>query len=498
MRREVLRMERVSCQDQGGMQLEDFSLSVFAGEIMGLLPVNNHGLTALLRLLQHNTPLRHGYVYYRENQVNTWRTAKNRGNRIGVIQSESCLVEGLTVADNIFVLRRGFKTWYIRPSVLESQLFPFLESIDIRIAADAYVEALTPFERVVVDVLKSVVAGCRLIVLRDISADICEAELKKIHRLLRHYASQGISFLYIDFHFEELQQVCDKVALMSNGRIIKVLYSGEVTPETFWHYTKVYDSMVKQQLLRPAQVRWEQPPVFEARELWGERLHNLSFSLAAGECIVLQDVDNHITQELLAMLIGETAPQKGGFWLQGSRIQPESTRQVAVIQELPTKTMLFNELSYLDNLCFSLDHRLPEIWRDRAVLEGAAREYAPLLDSGVFDKRVDQLTAMQKYELVYHRIAIQKPKVVFCAQPFRRADMELRMHIWELLNMLLKGGIAVAILAVNLADSLSLADRLIRLRKDRPEEIYTRSQFATMPISAPWTNLYRESREMAK
>jgi len=70
--------------------------------------------------------------------------------------------------------------------------------------------------------------------------------------------------------------------------------------------------------------------------------------------------------------------------------------------------------------------------------------------------------------------------------------MELRMHIWEQLKMLLDQGIAVVILAVTLADSLSLADRLIRIKKGKNRETYERSNFHTMSISAPWLKLYQD------
>ncbi len=493
MRREVLRMERVSCLEQDVVQLEDFNLSIFSGEIMGLLPVNNHGLTALLKLLQYNTPLRYGYVYYREEQVNTWRTATYRYNRIGLIQSESCLVEDLTVADNIFVLRRGFKPWLVRPSILRRQLLPFLESIDIFISADSYVGDLSPFERVVVAVLKSVVAGYRLIVLRDISANLSETELRKVHRLLKHYAVQGFSFLYVDYHFEELFQVCHKVALMSNGRIIKVLKSGADSPETFQHYTKVYSGKVQQQMIKDTTANKACDPVFEMAHIQGQCIRDLSFQVAPGECVVLQDVDHQIFDELLSIINGKTKPKSGAIRLAGNPVLPRPGKEIAIIQELPTKTMLFDEMSYLDNLCFSLDHRLPEVWSSVGVQEGIRREYTPLLGSAVFDRRVDSLSEMQKYELVYHRVAIQRPRVAFCIQPFRRADMELRMHIWEQLKMLLDQGIAVVILAVTLADSLSLANRLIRIQKGKNGEIYERHNFHTMSISAPWLKLYQEA-----
>lgn len=492
MRQEVLRMERVSVIEQDVLQLDEFNLSIFAGEIVGLLPVNNHGLTALLRLLQHNTPLRYGYVYYREQQINTWRaSSKYQENRIGLIQSESCLVEGLSVADNIFVLRPGFKAWLIRPAVLRRQLFPFLESIGIHISADTPVGELSPFEKVVVDVLKSVVAGCRLIVLREINASISDADVQKIYRLLRHYAKQGISFLYIDFHFEELCQVCARVALMSNGSIVKVLNSNSTTPKAFEAYTKTYSDMVKKELVRDPAAQDTKDTVFNAQNVTGNFVRGLSFTVAAGECVVLQNENDQMLGELLAMMTGEVPPAGGAILLEGHAPTPDTGRDIATIQELPTRTMVFNELSYMDNLCMTLDHRLPEIWRSAHVREGIRREYAPRLGD-VFSARVDRLSEIQKYELVYTRIALQKPKVVFAVKPFRRADVELRMRIWELLKMLLDKGIGVVIVAVNLADCLSLADKLVRLRSDKPDEIYLRADFAGMPISAPWMNLYRD------
>ena len=493
MRQETLRLERVSCQEGGFAQLDGFNLSILAGEIIGLLPLNNHGLTALLKLLQRNTPLRYGYVYYLEEQVNTWRGSKQRGNRIGMIQSESCLVESLTVTDNIFVLRPESKPWLLRPSSLKKQLTPFLESIGIRIPIGAYVEELTAFEKVVVDVLKSVVAGCRLIVLREISAGICEAELEKIHGLMRHYARQGFSFLYIDFHFEELRQVCDKVALMSNGRIVKVLHGDAATPDALRSYTRAYSGIIRQHMDASAPAAaGAMDPAIEARGISGDAVDGLSFTAAPGECVVLQTVDEQVYGELLSIIVGERTPKCGEVLVGGRAMPPLSDGgDVALIQELPTTAMLFNELNYIDNLCFLLDRRMPEVWRTQSVRDGIRREYASLLGEDVFYKRVDMLSEAQKYELVYTRVAIGRPKAVVCVQPFRLADMELRMHIWRLIRRLLDNGMAVVILAVNLADSLSLADKLVRIRKGRPDEVYTRGEFPAMPVDAPWIELFR-------
>lgn len=490
MKEEVLRMERVAFRSQGVLQLEDFTLPIFAGEIMGLLPVNSHGLTALIDLLRRNLPLQEGYVYYKEELLNSWRVPRPQYNRIGVIQSKEELVDGLTVADNIFVLRPGFKTWFLRPALLRRQLQPFLDELGVNISADSYVESLTTFQRCVVELVKAIVAGSRLVILRDVSTFISESELTLLHGLLRRYAEKGMSFLYIGFHFEELSQICDRTALMAHGRIVKILQKGE--PLT--HCADSYDRRVRAQLTQQEADGASRPPVLRVSSLSGGAVKDISFSVSRGECVVLQDLNSEIFSDLLAIFEGELPASGGCVELSGLPFVPGPTREVAVIKEQPSNSMIFPEMSCLDNLCFTIDHRLPELWRSARTRAGLRKELDMRFGGMDLDMRPGNLDKSQKYDLVYHRIALQNPKVVFCIQPFRNADLALRMHIWDLLEDLMKQGIAVVILAVNLADTLSIANRLIRIHRGGPDEVYERSDFAKIPFSVPWRDLYKEQQ----
>lgn len=490
MRKEVLRMENVTFQEQGLTLLEDFSLRISSGEIMGLLAVDSHGLTPLTKVLQENLPIQRGFIYYRERQINNWRTPRPGSNRIGVIRSESCLVDGLTVADNIFVLRPGFRTWIIRKKVLYQQLQPLLDELNVNIAADAYVEQLSSFQRFVVELIKAVVAGCWLILLRDVGSFISDLELSRLHSILRHYAAQGISFLYIGYHMEELSQICDRTAVLINGRITKILQTGEL-PE---YIAESYERLVRKQIGHRIPEGPDRISALEAIDLWGGAVQGLSFRVAPGECLVLQDLENRIFEDLLALVLGDLKPAHGAFRLDGAPFVPEVNRKLAVIRENPASTMLFPKMNYLENLCFTMDHRMPELWWDRKTRTGMKQAYVQRFGENLFEHKVEQLTKTQKYDLVYRRILLQNPRVAFCIQPFKGADKELRMHIWDLMRGLLEHGIAVVILAVNLADSLSLADRLVRIRPDGADEVYERKDFAELPFDAPFLYLYQEAK----
>ena len=197
---------------------------------------------------------------------------------------------------------------------------------------------------------------------------------------------------------------------------------------------------------------------------------------------------------LIAALTGECAIEHGEIRLAGRRFAPCVDRDIAILRERPDVSMLFPQLSYLDNLCMTVDHRLPSIWLDTRMRAGIRKEWAQRVGDEVFDLTPGQLTRRQRYDLVFQRVLLQRPKVVFCIQPFKGADVRLRMHIWELLKALLNQGIAVIILAVNLADTFTLATRLIRVEQGT-SHCYEKSEFDQLPLTAPWLQLYKRSAD---
>lgn len=491
MKEEMLRMERVTYINQGIAGLENFSMTIRAGEILGLVPVNNDGLETLFTLLKHNLPLHYGYIYYREKLVNEWSNPKGGANRISIIRTESSLAKDLTVADNIFVLRPGFRKWFMKPSLLRQQLLPFTQEIGVSIEADAYIDELTVFEKFVVELLKAVVAGSRLIVLESISTYISDSELMKLHEILRFYAKRDISFLYISVHFEETRQFCDRSVLMEDGHILKYFEAEDnVADKLFLPCVKDYDNWVRRQHDISDEDRG-QKAAFEIDSLYHGNLRNLNLRVNAGECVVIQDMDNYAMEDILSLLEKPKA-RSGRIIVEGRPLTSVRDRKAAVIRELPAETMIFESMSYLDNLCFNMDHRFKKVWRSKGVQKSIVSEYGALLGEDVFYKRIRDLTIKQKYDLVYTRILLQNPGVVFCVQPFKKADVSVRSHIWELLERFLQKGIAVVILAVNLADALALADRLIRIKHGTVHEVYNKEDFIKLPANTPWLYLYQE------
>ena len=222
MKTEILRLDNVSLQMSGIMQLERFNLQIFSGEIMGLMALNAHGVSSLVSLLQSNTPVHFGRVYYCEQLVNSHIYSRTTPNEIVVIEQKSHLVNGLTVGDNVFVLSGVERRWLLHTQSFRGRLQELEQAVGVDIPCNRQVEELSLFERCMVELLKAWESGARLVLLWNISHFLAGTDIGRLHYAIRHFASRGMAFIYISNSYEELCGLCDRIAVMYNGSVIKV------------------------------------------------------------------------------------------------------------------------------------------------------------------------------------------------------------------------------------------------------------------------------------
>ena len=192
MRKEVLRLERVTVEENDFLLLDNFSLHVFEGEIFGLVCFNFHGRDALLRLLERNEPLHYGFVYLGEKLVNAYGKSDLSYNKVLFIDSTGGLADSLTVAENIFVLRYGFRKRLVSRRVLEKQVEILSRETGIPVEPGRYVAELSFYEKCCVALLKAYATGAKLVVVRDISHFLSTADLREFQKQMRKLAEHGV------------------------------------------------------------------------------------------------------------------------------------------------------------------------------------------------------------------------------------------------------------------------------------------------------------------
>lgn len=472
MKREVLRMERVTCIKNGREVLNNFNFQMFEGEVMGLVPLDSYGLNEFVDCVQNNRQLFYGRVYICEKLVNTYAVCPRAKNNVYSIFKDENLVNNLSAADNIFIIREGFKGHLINERILNKQLERLFKEIGIEINTRKKVVELTILEKYIVEIVKAIVAKTDIIIVRDLASSLHSEDMEKLKKVIRYYAEHGMSFIYISARMEALSQMCDRVSLMSHGRIIKVLEHEKIAENLEKHYFFPY------QLLENniSSAKEEGQKVFICEDVCYNSIQHVSFDVEKGECLLVHNYNNFEWEDFIAVLLGAKV-NKGRIWWE-HKGERNSEREVALILKNPTETMLFPEMSYEDNLCLNLDHRIHYLWGKRSKRKSIAKEIA----GEYVACKVKDLSLREKYELVYHKIILQKPEIIFCFFPYRNVDVKTRQYTNSFLKKYLSKGIAVVIITLDMMDSIALADRILLFGKDRGRMIFDREEFEKIAV----------------
>lgn len=475
MREELLRMENIIMEAGGERYLDNLNFHVSSGEIMGLIASGSKGLDQLIELICHNVPIQFGRVYYLEKLVNRYSYSDGSANRVYVIEETGGLIDSLSVADNIFVLRKGFRKYVINAKVLNNQALRLMEDMGVCIPPDQKAAALNSFERCVVELLKARMMGCRLIIFKHPANFLGQMHLQEFHRIIRVCCEKGISFIYIGNHHQDIFKIARRVSLFSDGRIKKVFEPGEMTDAAILPYIISYD-------LPDSGIRIpEDEIILRIKNFSAGRSPMADVEMRKGECLTLLDPENYVIGGLGKALAGRSADWTGTITLDGKSIRAGAFQPLkaglAVIPDDPTETYLFPDMDYMENLTFLLDQKIGKSLIKKSYLKSIRAEYAALAGPCIDAAAVGGLTIGERYSLVYYRVHLFKPKVAVCIQPLAKGDMYCRRHVLDLIFMLKKSGISVLLLTNNITDTLDVSDRLLVLAEGRPATEYRKEEF---------------------
>lgn len=476
MRKEILRIDNVTKEIDGILYLDNVNFHIFKGEIMGLIPINNHGKSQLIQLISQNISIDFGRIYFDEKLVNYYEYSNMTNNKVYLIDKRTKLVEDLKVADNIHVLNHKFDSFIIRAKDLKAKTDELIKELDIDIKTGQYISELSVFEKTLIELIKAVINGVQLIILDGISNFISVEELHQFQKLVKYYTKRGISFIYIGNHHEEAFEICDRVCLFENGRVIKVIHKEEFSDEVIEPYTITFDNSTG---LNESDDGSE---IFVFKNFTTENLKDISFSLKRGECITILDINNKGIQDIVQILSGKINPVEGKIILDNKMIEEINSyhmllNRITYIPENPVDEILFHDMSYLDNLTFLLDYKLDRNIINKKVFKNIKEEYRYIVGKDVDEDDLGNLSKKSLYDLVYFRTLLFNPRVIFIMQPFSNADLYLRGRIIELMNQLKAKGVGIVILAVSISDTLTVSDRLLIMENGKIVKNYGKDNF---------------------
>lgn len=458
MKNEILRFMNVTKKVDGAVYLDNFSFYMNSGETVGFLSTNDRGERELLKLLSRNSPIDLGRVYFEGKLVNSYLNSDYSGNKVYVIDQKSSLIDSLSITDNIFVMREGFRKYVINERVLQEQAGILLEQISVDIDLNKRISKLTTLERITVEIVKAYLMGCRLLIFLYPDKIIGQVEYEAFHRLMLMVKERGMSSLYFCHHHWILFQSCDRIAMFSNGRIKKIFNSTQFSEEYFSPYILSFAGYKSTGYTGTGE------RIFELQNISSPSIEHINIRAGIGECITILDSDYRVTDDLMDILTGKVLDYEGCVICKRNDMRRAGQNYLEagmiVLDDNPTETFLFKEMTYLENLCFLLDRKMNKSRLKNSYINSVRNEFYKTDGEVVDETHISSLTLTDKYGLVYNKVSLFRPKVLVVKKPFAYGDMHCRKYILERIKSLKESGVCVILITNYITDCLYISDRI--------------------------------------
>ena len=223
---DVLRVEAVSKSFGPVIALRNVNLHVERGEVLGLVGDNGAGKSTLVKIITgYHTPDR-GHIYIDGRPASLRSVDEARRLGIETLFQDLALVNELTVYQNLFLNRevtRGGWLKFLCRHRMRVEARRYLEQIQVDIpSVDSPVEKLSGGQRQAVAVARATrVPGVKVLLLDEPLAAMGAKEGAVIIDLVRNLVrSHGVSMLVIDHNYAHIFELCDRINVIQQGRII--------------------------------------------------------------------------------------------------------------------------------------------------------------------------------------------------------------------------------------------------------------------------------------
>ncbi len=203
--------------------VQDVSMEVRSGEVVGLLGPNGAGKTTCFYMIVGLVAMEAGRITIDGDSIG--RRAMHERARMGLsyLPQEASVFRKLTVEDNIravLELQRDGQGKAQRRVAVEKQLDALLDELQIEHIRTSLASSLSGGERRRVEIARALATTPRFILLDEPFAGVDPIAVLEIQRIVRFLKARGIGVLITDHNVRETLGICDHAYIISEGRVL--------------------------------------------------------------------------------------------------------------------------------------------------------------------------------------------------------------------------------------------------------------------------------------
>ncbi len=214
--------------------VDDVSMTISSGQVVGLLGPNGAGKTTCFYMIVGLVPCGEGKIMLDDIELTGQPMHVRAHHGLGYLPQEASVFRKLSVADNIMAVLEIRKDLNrkTRKELLES----LLHELHIGHLVDQSGLSLSGGERRRVEIARALAANPRFILLDEPFAGVDPISVIDIQRIIEHLCERDIGILITDHNVRETLGICHHAYILNEGRVI-----AEGTPENVLNDQQVRD-----------------------------------------------------------------------------------------------------------------------------------------------------------------------------------------------------------------------------------------------------------------
>ena len=463
---EFLEMRGIVKKFPGVLALDHVNLRVKEGEVHALLGENGAGKSTLMKILSGAYQKDEGEIYYDGNKVEIHSAQDAQRLRISTIYQELNLTEQLTVAENIFMGRQIMKN---RFAVDWKRMYREAQKIldDLGVAVDSHtlVRDLGVAHKQMVEVAKSLSINSKVLIMDEPTAPLTNREIDTLFRTIRMLKSRGVSIIYISHRLEEVMEICDRATIMRDGTNVTELNVADTNIDEIIRY------MVGRELkekfpkihVEPGDVRLR---VENIRA--GKAVKDVSLSVRGGEILGIAGLVGAGRTETMRAIFGMDPKDAGEIYVDGQKVEINRPLDaikagIGFVTEDRKGEGLVLPLPVSQNMTLAtLDKLGPSFHMSLGQERNTVNEYIGKLNIKTPSplQLARNLSGGNQQKVVLAKWLLSDSKVIIFDEPTRGIDVGAKIEVYNIINSLIREGVAVIMISSEMPEVLGMSDRV--------------------------------------
>lgn len=463
----VARLEGITKVFPGVKALDAVSVAFAAGEVHVLFGENGAGKSTIVNVLCGNYSPDGGRVIYR-GTPKRWSSpldAKLAG--VQTVFQEFSLIPTMTVQENINLGSTPRGRFFTDPADERERASSALGRLGFSLPLNKRVDSLSRSEQQMVEIAKSVVGDCRLLILDEPTAALTDEESSKIFETVMRLRDEGIAIVYITHRMSEIMEIGDVVSVFRDGQFIaKREVRSDIQNELVELMTgRQVDQLYPHVDFAPGETR------LELKAGAARKFQDVDISVRSGEIVGIAGMAGAGKSEVGAALFGAYAlSANSSVVVDGKSVKHPTPRRmirrgVAYLPPDRRSQGLVLERTARENMTYTRiavgrmsRNGIIDVKRERNFVQNAAMKVR--LRPMNVEKTASKFSGGNQQKIVFGRAVADDIRVLIVDDPTVGVDVGAREEIYLRLKEMCEKGVAVLLISNDLNEIIHLCNRI--------------------------------------